>query len=292
METVVIPPLRIAPKQPELQGRPDHVVVLEKLRALLGPGVDPDQMWYLVVDGAPVSKSRARWNRKTGRTYTPAETVQAERALAARFRRVLGNVSLDGSVAIVAIFFRPNFQRIDADNLMKLVMDSATLAKVWSDDCYVTAQASFMEMDRERPRTVIAFCQTESSLDRTRMFSCVICAKDFRRSGNATFKNPPKTCSVACRQALYWRDLKPATCPKCGTDFRRQAAGQRYCSDECKAAPRKKRLPNQIQPARPRCQSCGGPVSRREYQQCSNCRPKGRPIGSKNQASLGLEAAS
>lgn len=286
MEMFVIPPLRIAPKQAAFPKRADHDVVLDKLRALIGPEVDPEQMWFLVVDGAPVSKSRARWNRKTGRTYTPAETVQAERALAARFRKVLGNVTLGGSIAIVAIFFRPNFQRIDADNLMKLVMDSATLAKVWHDDCYVTAQASFMEMDRERPRTVIAFCQTESSLDRARMFSCVICAKDFRRAGSATFRNPPKTCSAACRQELYWRDLKPANCPKCGTEFRRRSAGQRYCSDECKGAPRKKRLPNHLQPGRARCETCGGLVSRREYRQCSKCSPKGRPAAATRQGAM------
>jgi len=282
MSNVVIPPLRILTKQPLLERPADVSLGLEKLRSLIGHDVDPDQMWSLVVEGAPISKSRARYARKTGHTYTPAKTVAAEKVVQERFEQTLRGVSLAGCVAIVAIFYRPNFQRIDADNLMKLVMDAATHAKVWSDDCYVTAQAAFMELDRERPRTVIAFCQTESTLDRARLFSCQVCAKDFRRSGLATVQNPPRTCSVECRRVLYNRDLKPAVCPRCDTEFKREIAAQRYCSDECKSAPRRVRpKASDLRPAA-KCDMCDGPVSRREYTRCSNCRPKGRPIGSPN----------
>ena len=178
---------------------------LELLRRLIGPDVNPDHMWVFVHEGPPISKSRARYNRQSGRTYTPAKTVAAQESLEARFVEILKGLVVGGSVAIVAVFYRPNYQRIDADNLMKLVMDAGTKAGVWADDCYVTAQSAYIEMDRERPRTIVAFCQTESTLDRARMF-------------------------------------KP----------------------------------------KPTCQICGGPVSRREYTRCSNCSPKGRPIGLRN----------
>lgn len=255
---------------------------LERLRRLIGPDVDPERMVAFVVDGAPVSKSRARWSGKSGRHYTPQKTVNAQSYAAALFRQALGGETFAGAIAIVAIFYRPNYQRIDADNLMKLVMDAGTQAMAWKDDCFVTAQAAFIEMDRAAPRTVVALCQTKSSLDRERMFTCGICSKEFRRAGTATFANPPKFCSRECRYEGYRRDRQPARCPKCETQFERRSSGQRYCSDKCRGEATRIRPPNASLRPKPTCQSCGGPVSRREYLQCANCRPKGRKPGSKN----------
>ena len=279
----IIPPLQRQARQLPMEEGNDVTRGIERLRRVIGPGVDPDHLFSFVVEGDPVSKSRARYSRKSGRTYTPAKTVAAQAVVEMYFRQALQGQTLAGSVAIVAIFYRSNFQRIDADNLMKLVMDAGTKAGVWEDDCYVTAQAAFMEMDRGRPRTVIALCQTQSSLDRMRMFSCAICSKDFRRSGTATFKRPPQFCSRECRAESYRRDRQPARCPRCETEFERRSAGQRYCSPECRTAVPRVRAPREEQRPRPTCQKCGGPVSRREYIQCANCRPKGRKPGSKNQ---------
>ena len=229
-------------------------------------------------EGDPASKARARFNFKTKRTYTPQRTMSAENSLAWQFREATGGVTREGNIAIVAIFYRSNHQRIDADNLMKLVMDSATKAAVWKDDSQVTAQAAVIEYDADYPRTVIAMGPTESSLKRGAFLAqCPRCSKSFEKQ---SFSQDRKYCSRACAQP---RSM--ARCAKCEIDFRRRSAGQRYCSRRCaKSEPRPKsrRVPRL-------CEACGGPVSRREYKRCSRCAPKGRRIGSKNKPKIGVE---
>ena len=61
----------------------------------------------------------------------------------------------------------PDRRRTDSDNLEKLVMDAATKARVWHDDCQVTAKVVAVELDPVHPRTVVALCPATSSLDRT-----------------------------------------------------------------------------------------------------------------------------
>lgn len=160
----------------------------------------------VVHDGAPVSKARARWSRRTRSHYTPETTRNAEAALVLRLRAAMVE-PLTGCVAIVSMFYRPNFQRIDVDNLTKLVMDAATRAGVWTDDCHVSAQASFVELDVKRPRTVIAICPTTSTLDRSARFTCRRCGVKFTRAGVAAIKNPPQFCSRDCRYGAI-RQLK------------------------------------------------------------------------------------
>lgn len=263
----------------------DVCLALRRLQALVGDQVDPDLAIAFVQDGAPASKARARYNARTRRFYTPPETRTAEQVLAARFLHASKGEPISGPVAIIAIFFRPNYQRIDADNLMKLVMDAATHSGIWRDDCFVTAQASYMELDRDRPRTVIAVCPTESTLRRDVRFRCEICGKMFNRAGAAALKRPPKTCSRECRTKQYLLTRRPARCPICSKEFDRNSSGQTYCSSDCKSvavnspARRQKR---ELQRPWPKCKTCGERVSRREYIQCANCAPKGRKIGSKN----------
>ena len=271
--------------QLELQNQGDIQEGMARLRRLIGPNVHPDRLTAFVVEGAPVSKARARWSK--GRTYTPQRTADAQEFVAWHFKKAIPE-PLTGSIAIVAIFYRPNYQRIDADNLMKLIMDAATKAGVWVDDCYVTAQAAFIEMDHANPRTVIALCPTASSLDRLRQFTCQICHKEFRRAGLATFKQPPQFCSRECRSAGYRKDRQMARCPKCDREFQRKKSGQRYCSRACGRSSPLVRQPNASQRPAATCQVCGGRVSRREYLRCAKCSPKGRKIGSKNRATPGV----
>lgn len=255
---------------------------LSRFRGLIGPDANPDELLYFVHEGAPASKARARWSGKTRRHYTPDETRTAQEALAWRFRSAMGGREpFKGCIAVVAIFFRPNYQRIDVDNLMKLVMDAATQARVWVDDCYVTAQAAFVELDPFRPRTLVIFGPATSSLDRSFRFTCRRCGNPFNRAGTATFKNPPKFCSRECRYAAARQE---AACAKCGTVFKRHRAQQRYCSRVCSRSSPLVRQNSGNQRPWPKCITCGGRVSRREYRQCANCAPKGRKIGSKNKA--------
>ena len=250
------------------------------LRNLIGRGADMgERLVAFVHDGAPASKARACFTRR-GFAYTPATTVSAQKALSLRFIQALRGTKFERNVAIVAVFYRPNYQRIDADNLMKLVLDAGTKANAWIDDCYVTAQACKVELDRTRPRTVIALCEAESSMMRGARFTCAQCGQLFDRAGKATVKNPPKTCSVACSVKYRAETRTDARCAKCDASFHRRRSGQRYCSKTCAAADPMRRQKLAEQRPAPTCELCGGRVSRREYLQCAACRGRGRKLKS------------
>lgn len=249
---------------------------MDLLAAIRG-GRQGDDAWVVafVHPGDPASKARPRFSFRTKRTYTPARTVRAEDALADAFREAFVDEPLVGNVAIAAVFYRPNHQRIDADNLMKLVLDAATKAEVWLDDSQVTAQASVVEFDAAEPRTVIAVGPTVSTLIRgPRVLVCPRCGGDFIAAGRAATR---KYCSTGCAQPLVM-----ARCARCEMEFRRRASGQRYCSKTCAQRDPLVRQRVALSRPTPTCETCGGRVSRREYRQCANCSSKGRPIGSKN----------
>ena len=256
----------------------DRELVLARLRGLVAQEVT--QVWVTAHPGPPVSKSRARWSAKTGKFYTPGSTDTAQTAMAWEMKAAMGGVKLLGAVAVVVTFYRPNFQRIDIDNLTKLVMDAATEAEVWVDDCHVVAQAAVMELDIENPRTIVAFGVVKSTMDRSARFTCTVCGKAFTRAGLAALKRPPKTCSRECRDELYRRDRGEARCPCCEAIFQRRVAGQRYCGRPC--ADRWARGNPPGPRSKPICLTCGGPTSSRAVVRCVKCAPKGRPKGSKN----------
>jgi len=263
---------------PETEG--DVAIALRKLRALIGDDQDPQDLVCFVHKGAPCSKARARWHRKQQRFYTPQHVLDAQTSLAGRFSHIPDR-PWTCNIAIVAVFYRPNAQRIDIDNLMKLVMDAATEADVWTDDCHVTAQAAFIELDRDNPRTVVALCPTVSTLNRDPVVVkiCLQCRQPFKRD---RFRDPKTTrfCSQDCVNAAALAEVR---CAKCETTFRRTVSGQRYCSTDCEesAALVRKSIRAGQRPW-PKCETCGNRVSRREYKQCSDCAPKGRHRGSKN----------
>lgn len=260
--------------------------VLGRLRGLIGEQ-DPAQMIAFVHQGAPASKARARWSPKAKNFYTPDRTADAQKALEWSFRaQIRGKAPAVCSVAIVAVFYRPNRQRIDADNLMKLVMDAATKAGVWRDDCQVAAQAALVELDPDQPRTVIAFCPYVSTLDRRPIaYRCKRCGKQYERPEWYRHRNVKRGmgmyCSLACARPIA---LTTATCPHCDVEFQRARPGQRYCSVKCAQQERWVRLPNGEQRPPPTCEKCGGPVSKRGYRQCRGCRGYGRPLGSSKTA--------
>lgn len=243
-----------------------------------------DDMWLIAFThyGDPASKARARWSSKSHRTYTPAKTVAAQELLEEAFRKALNGQRLEGNVAIAAVFYRPNHQRIDADNLMKLVLDAATKAGVWIDDSQVTAQASVVELDAELPRTIVAIGPTASTLNRGELTQvCPRCGKRFRVVRSI---KPRKYCSRSCAQPT-----SVARCARCGEPFKRRSAGQRYCSRTCAQRDPLHRQAIASSRPHPTCANCGGRVSRREYLRCSNCTPKGRRRGSKNRSTIAME---
>lgn len=251
--------------------------LLSAIRA--GREGDDDFLAAFVHLGEPASKARARFTR-AGHAYTPSKTLTAQNALSVEFAKVMDGRTLTGNVAIAAIFHRRSHQRIDADNLMKLVLDAGTKAKVWHDDSQVTAQCSLVELDPERPRTVIALSNHASTMQRGTNWTrkCPTCQLDFvveAAYGRKTY------CSQKCAETK----LGDARCPKCETSFPRRRAAQRYCSAKCRDGDRLVRQKADKQRPPATCTSCGGRVSRREYVMCAPCRGIGRPVGSKNRTS-------
>ena len=242
---------------------------------------DPHDLVVFVHDGVPCSKARARWHLKQQRFYTPQPVIDGEKRLSAQYESAVPDRPWTCNIAIVAVFFLPDHRRIDADNLMKLTMDAATRANVWEDDSQVTAQAAFIELDAVRPRTVIALCPTISSLSRYRAqtFKCLACGTTFVRDRFAIAHKTRRYCSPSCAQKAQ---LAEASCPRCGTRFRRTEAGQTYCSATCAEMPAARRVPNNLLRPKPTCADCGGILSRRGYTRCQHCAKKGRVAGTKS----------
>lgn len=230
---------------------------------------DTEEFVFFTHEGAPVSKSRARWSQKQRRFYTPTDTISAEQALAKRFMTAIPKRPWEGNVAVAAIFFRPNRQRIDADNLMKLVLDAGTKAGAWRDDSQVTRQLSIIELDAVRPRTLVTVARVDSTLNRFRMvtFTCQECGKEFERDRTTLAGHVVSHCSDACR---YAKQRALVRCAKCDVEFKRNTAGQRYCSKSCASSANMVRRVAALQRPWPIC-ACGKRVSRREYLRCMEC---------------------
>ena len=90
--------------------------------------------------GEPVSKGRPRFAMVAGRprTYTPADTIAAEKVVADAFRAAAPNyVAEDGWLYTVhAIFELGTSRRKDLDNLLKLCLDALN-GVAYQDDVHV-----------------------------------------------------------------------------------------------------------------------------------------------------------
>lgn len=163
-----------------------------------------DTLRFITIHGSPKSKARPRLGRHG--TYQP-DTLN-QQALAWRLRESFGSFRLTGAVAVGAIFYRPNRQRIDADNMMKLVMDAAT-GVVWKDDCQVTAQLAIVELDPQKPRTVLVFGEHDSSMNRDKDKSrvCRVCGITFAAPWSGSRQI---FCGRACKAAAVTQQkLRP-----------------------------------------------------------------------------------
>ena len=103
------------------------------------------------IPGTPGAKGRPRFNRKTGRTWTPAKTVKYEtylkQAMALQMQD-LGLDPIDAPVKVVVVFYMPepktmakkrkgrglpHSKRPDLDNLLKAVLDAMNEVVVKDD---------------------------------------------------------------------------------------------------------------------------------------------------------------
>lgn len=126
----------------------------------------PERVVEVVHEGPPRPKERPRFDGRSGRAISGGRTRAAELAIGYRVAHAAGGVPFLGEVAVVACFVVPDRRIRDADNLMKTAMDGATQGGAWVDDSQVTAQAALLELDRERPRTVLLIADRKPSLGR------------------------------------------------------------------------------------------------------------------------------
>lgn len=257
---------------------------------LFGRGGDDEQLYTTVIPGDPWSKSRPRFARSTGRSYQHRDDREAEARLRAHLS-VRGHM-FPGNVMVVCRFYRSDMMRIDADNLLKHVCDSAT-GILWADDSQVTLVLGEMHLDRDNPRTVLLVGRHASTLTRgaDNVLICTVCATAFKRPPGG---HPRQTCSRACTQAAKGQpDLSvPVPCPQCQELFRRTTSRQVHCGRECANRARAGRAKPSTR-KRSRCTQCGTQLDHGRGGRCRNCwraNPKGQPAPVQVELIVGSEA--
>lgn len=136
----------------------DTLRVVGILRALDAHG----DATVFTVPGQPERKPRHRSGN--GQAYSSTGQRVAEQSLGMALRTCFPQ-PLSGNLAVVAIFYRANRQVIDRDNLDKLLSDAGN-GIAWVDDVQITGGAQLVELDRARPRTVIAVAAHASTMTR------------------------------------------------------------------------------------------------------------------------------
>ncbi len=237
---------------------------------ILASGGDAEEMLYAVLPGAPASKSRPRFG-KGGRVYSSSEQRAAEEKTAWQLRKLMGpKPPLPGNVALGCVFFRPNSQRIDTDNLLKHVCDAAN-GILWVDDSQVTAVLGQIELDADNPRTVIVVGKHESSLKRgvDAAYPCAVCSKPILLSAKGGKKLV--SCSPQCANVRRGYSSLDAEipCGQCGIFFRRTTSRQRFCGRACGAQSRagKSRLPAE----KTHCPDCSKRLTHNRGGRCRDC---------------------
>jgi len=108
---------------------------------------------WITIPGPPHAKARPRVVR--GRAYAPDGS--AERAIAWQMRSAHRGPPLEGPVAVYVRFWMPDLRARDLDNLAKCCLDAGNQARLWLDDRQVVALVALKDLDRENPRTELAF---------------------------------------------------------------------------------------------------------------------------------------
>jgi Holliday junction resolvase RusA-like endonuclease len=128
--------------------------------------------YAFTVPGPPRGKGRPRFDSRSGRVFTPSDTVAYERTVAAHARLVMGPPSAfpPGPVEVEVLAVGPRPQKLhrkadpdgllwrqakpDADNVLKVVLDAL---KPWFDDMRVvklSALSTYAEK-RGEPRVEV-----------------------------------------------------------------------------------------------------------------------------------------
>lgn len=236
-----------------------------------------ERMTMVVVPGTPPSKARVRFGK--GNVYNSAQVVAAEKRTATYVQAAIKGRPYEGNVALGCIFYRPNHQRVDADNMLKHVCDAIN-GLAFKDDSQVTAIAARVELDKENPRTVIVLGPHQSTLtrginDSTPCAGCgepIPLAKYLRSHGNTRF------CSVDCRRKSRAVDLsEPVPCIQCGEPFVRVSSYRKLCSKKCQVLRQRSGRKPKFRSLSD-CTDCGKQLTHNRGGRCRDCwraNPKG-----------------
>lgn len=231
----------------------------------------PDEtLRYLVVPGEPWSKARPRFSARGGyaRTYQKRDDLEAESRMRDALRQM--GEPFAGNVMVACRFYRSSAQRIDADNLIKHVCDSATGA-LWEDDSQVTLVMGELHLDTESPRTVIVVGNHASTLARgeDRRKICAHCGESYMPPVSRK-RAEGRYCSRQCSYAARAVALEPVACPQCGVTFQRRTKTQVHCSRECGYATIRDRKKAASAPFST-CETCGTQLTHRRGGRCRSC---------------------
>jgi len=141
----------------------------------MGDKVEMSTRVTFVVDGKPVPKGRPRFNKMTGKIYTPAATVRAEKNIRWNiFQQCASQQNhykdYTGMVNVTIMFWmpfpshlrkkekiegegRPIIIRPDLDNLIKLVLDAMN-GFMYKDDNQVSGIEA-VKLQSANPRTFV-----------------------------------------------------------------------------------------------------------------------------------------
>lgn len=101
------------------------------------------------IPGNPLPKQRPRSSK--GRFYSPSS--KEEKRVADHIRAQMDRKKPCGSeVAVTVRFYRGDKRRVDLDNMLKLVLDSAN-GIIWEDDYLIVQIQARKSYDKEHPRT-------------------------------------------------------------------------------------------------------------------------------------------
>lgn len=231
-----------------------------------------DEVLSLVVNGEPRSKARPRFALKNGKrvAYSDAKQREHARVLGLQLQAAMPGPWLTGAVGVGVFFARSTGHRVDIDNLVKQLFDSANRI-CWQDDAQVTTLFTQLSTD-PNPRTtiVIGRVSQRAGVSEVFQFICGTCRKP-SQARRWPSQEPPRFCSRACASLSRGEDLRrPQVCRECGAEFRRVTAAQAFCSNPCRltalaAMHVKRRRPPST------CSGCGVTVSKPQYKTCRAC---------------------
>ena len=255
------------------------------------------------IEGDPASKARPRFTGSGYKTraYTPEKTKTAEAAVAWAFRAAASGHQPDDTHAygLACVFFSESFQRRDVDNMLKLVSDGLN-GVAWGDDsqvyevtgrrgCDVPENArtevlvyrmgkkwnpmaqcancgtAFPIYKSSRPKYCGPECRGEARR-RARTRKCHGCGEEF---DGVKLAYEAKYCSRQCRDASSRIESTCVICSKTFTQVQSWAGGVPTCSHACMTAHYRARGTTN---PKGRCETCGGPTSRKEYTRCRACK--------------------